>query len=467
MNHSFTPDGTDTGATIAIGGAGLWMGDEAFDTATGMLWGVNVGGDDCISEMDPNNLVLTGNEICGSPWTNISQRGLAYDAVNDGFFIGGWNEFTVYHIDNTGAVLDSQFVGLGISGLAFFPDTGHLFVQVSDPVDFSIHILDVNNGYNEVGSFNVSDGAFDDHGGAGMDSDCDGNLLILNQFQQKLFIVASGESGSCSSDIPWVSEDPTEGTVPAAGGARHVAGGGGSNPFPVAVTFDSANLLPGLRQAHLGFKTDTPNPMAGVGLNFTVRFMDVLEDNPPGTDTFEPYIYAAAGANIMHGCSFFNFCPHDNVTRADMAGYIFRSVHGPFTPPPVYTGIFGDVFFGDYNADYIQGVYDDGITAGCQADPLLYCPDQSIPRGQMAVFIEKGLKGADYIPAPCSGIFTDVACPPTPSDPYGDWVELLFNDGITTGCQVNPAKFCPLTPIPNEQMAVFIVKAWGFPVVLP
>ncbi|HEY7031048.1 MAG TPA: carboxypeptidase regulatory-like domain-containing protein, partial [Thermomicrobiales bacterium] len=77
QNHAFAEDGTATGDTIAIGGAGLWMGDEAYDTATGMLWGVNVGGDDCISEMDPNNLVLTGNEICGSPWTNISQRGLA------------------------------------------------------------------------------------------------------------------------------------------------------------------------------------------------------------------------------------------------------------------------------------------------------------------------------------------------------------------------------------------------------
>jgi hypothetical protein len=464
LNHSFTPDGTDTGATIDISGAGLWMGDEAYDTATGMLWGVNVGGDDCISEMDPANLVLTGNEICGSPWTNISQRGLAYDANNDAFFIGGWNEGVVYHFDNTGALIDSQFVALGISGLAFFPDTAHLFVQVSDPFDFSIHVLDANNGYNEVGSFNVSDGAFDDHGGAGMDTDCDGNLLILNQFAQKLFIVQSGENGGgCSSDIPWVSENPTEGTVPAAGGVR-VAGGGGTNPFPVGVTFDSAGLLPGLRQAHFGFKTDTPYATPGVGLNFTVRFLDVDLDVPPGHDPYENSIYGAAGANIMHGCSFFNFCPHDAVTRADMAGYIWRALHGAFTPPPAYLGIFADVFFGDYNADYIQGVWDDGITAGCNASPLLYCPNFFINRGQMAVFIEKDLRGPAYVPPPCTGYFGDVACPTTTQDPYGDFIEQLFNDGITSGCQVSPPLFCPNVPIPNEQMAVFIVKAFGFPV---
>ncbi len=29
LDHAFTPDGTDTGATIDLSGAGLWMGDEA------------------------------------------------------------------------------------------------------------------------------------------------------------------------------------------------------------------------------------------------------------------------------------------------------------------------------------------------------------------------------------------------------------------------------------------------------
>jgi hypothetical protein len=43
-------------------------------------------------------------------------------------------------------------------------------------------------------------------------------------------------------------------------------------------------------------------------------------------------------------------------------------------------------------------------------------------------------------------------------------VELLFNDGITVGCSVTPPLFCPLDPIPNEQMAVFIVKAFDLAV---
>jgi len=142
-------------------------------------------------------------------------------------------------------------------------------------------------------------------------------------------------------------------------------------------------------------------------------------------------------------------------------------VHGPFAPPPVYTGIFTDVNPFDRNADYIQGVFDDGITAGCQAagQPMRFCPGQNISRGQMAVFIEKGLRGGDYVPAPCQGIFSDVPCPPDGTDPFGDWIELLFHDGVTAGCNAPgaPPAYCPTRPIPNDQMAVFLVKAFQIP----
>ncbi len=176
----------------------------------------------------------------------------------------------------------------------------------------------------------------------------------------------------------------------------------------------------------------------------------------------------------MPGCdqNGFLFCPDEEtsgasglVIRADMAAYVWKAVHGAFAPPPVYAGVFTDVNPFDRNADYIQGVYDDGITAGCQmpGEPLRFCPQQTIPRGQMAVFIEKGKRGADFVPPPCEGLFGDVACPPTPSDPYGDWIELLYADGVTAGCQADPALFCPNRSIPNEQMAVFLVRRFDIP----
>jgi hypothetical protein len=122
-----------------------------------MVWRVAVGGDNCLHELDPVTLTQTGNTVCGSPWTNTSQRGMAYDAINNAYFIGGWNEFIVYHVDSDGVVIDSANVGLSISGMAYDASNGHLLVMSNtDGVD--ITVLDALNNYAVVGSYNVVDG---------------------------------------------------------------------------------------------------------------------------------------------------------------------------------------------------------------------------------------------------------------------------------------------------------------------
>jgi hypothetical protein len=40
---------------------------------------------------------------------------------------------------------------------------------------------------------------------------------------------------------------------------------------------------------------------------------------------------------------------------------------------------------------YIEALKASGITGGCQASPPLYCPDNPVTRGQMAVFLAKAL----------------------------------------------------------------------------
>ena len=40
---------------------------------------------------------------------------------------------------------------------------------------------------------------------------------------------------------------------------------------------------------------------------------------------------------------------------------------------------------------YIEALKFSGITGGCQAAPPLYCPDNPVTRGQMAVFLAKAL----------------------------------------------------------------------------
>ncbi len=467
LDHQYLPDGMPTGNTIDITSTGgEWQADGTYNVRTGMMWNVNVGGDNCLYESDPTTAVVTGKKICGSAWTATSQRGVAYDPLTDTYYVGGWNEGIIYHIDSAGNVLDSANVGLFIGGLAFNPSTGHLFVYDAvffEPID--MWVLDPRNGYAVVNEFNITSGGnpvFPTL--AGMDMSCDGHLWLVDQNTGSVLEVDSGESSACVlPEIPWLSESPTSGTVPASVGGQPASVG--TNPFPVMTTFDATGLLPGLRQAQLLVKTDTPYPIAPVPVNLTVLFNDVSQGGFAWN-----FISGAAGAGIMRGCSFYDFCPNMLVTRAAMAGYIERAVHGPLTSPPVYQAEFQDVFYSSFNADYIQGLVDDGITAGCNVSPRLYCPDAPIPREQMAVFILLGKHGSGWVPPACvTPIFDDVPC----SNGFSPWVNALYNEGITAGCSTSPKLFCPdhdpSNPAPtngwstNAEMAVFLSVAFNLP----
>ena len=220
--------------------------------------------------------------------------------------------------------------------------------------------------------------------------------------------------------------------------------------------FDSTGLLPGLRQAQLHVKTTTPYTVPGVPVTLTVRFNDVPDDNQ-----FEAFIYGAAGAGVMFGgppncpAGILSFCPDNVVTRADMAGYLWRAAMGANTPPPVYQNIFHDVTFNQYNSFYIQGMFDLGVTAGCGGGN--YCPDVPVTRAQMSALVWKDQHG-DEAPPPCTGVFNDVPCP----DGFAvDYIEGLYNEGIVVGC--GNGNFCPNVGITNGQMSVFLVKAFNIP----
>ena len=53
-------------------------------------------------------------------------------------------------------------------------------------------------------------------------------------------------------------------------------------------------------------------------------------------------------------------------------------------------------------------IYNVGINKGFSADPLLYCPEATATRAQMAVFLGKAINGSGFTPPPATGIFDDV-----------------------------------------------------------
>jgi len=456
LDYQFLPDGTQTGETIVLQ-PGVWQGDGTYNARTGMIWQTNVAylvgsGYQCLFEIDPVAKVVTGKQICG-PWGDYpAQIGLAYDYATDTYYVGD-QLGVITHIDSAGNLLDSGRVAVQISGLAYNPTTRHLFVEAFGSV-FDIYVVDPGKGYALLSGFDVkgSGGLELGGGGVSLEADCQGHLWTLDVFNNVVYEFESGESGWCVTDIPWLSEDPASGTIPGSGGGAVPAGGG--NTLPVTVTFDSTGLLPGLRLRSLVFTTDTPTPVAPVPVDFTVLFSDVPQESFAWN-----FISGAAGAGVMPGCApqspLFAFCPAQVVTRRSMAGFIERAIHGALTPPPVYLAEFNDVLLGSYNSDYIQGLVDDRITAGCGGGN--YCPDVPVTRAQMAVFVWKGQHGEQAPPA-CTppGTFADVPCP---GGFAVDYIEGIHTEGITAGC--GNGDYCPNASITNAQMAVFLVKAFG------
>ena len=84
----------------------------------------------------------------------------------------------------------------------------------------------------------------------------------------------------------------------------------------------------------------------------------------------------------------------------------------------------------------------------------MYCPENSVTRAQMAIFLEKGMRGSTYTPPAGTGtLFADV-----PLSYWAvNWIEKLFADGITAGC--GAGNYCPEDPVTRAQMAIFLLRA--------
>ena len=81
------------------------------------------------------------------------------------------------------------------------------------------------------------------------------------------------------------------------------------------------------------------------------------------------------------------YCPDNPVTRSQMAVFLLRAKHGAGYNPPAATGVFTDVPTTYWAASWIEQLYAEGITTGCGTSPLTYCPEDSVTRAQMAVFL--------------------------------------------------------------------------------
>jgi hypothetical protein len=111
---------------------------------------------------------------------------------------------------------------------------------------------------------------------------------------------------------------------------------------------------------------------------------------------------------------------------------------------------------------FVETLVHNAVTSGCSTTD--YCPTTPTNRQQMAVFVLVAREGVTYAPPACNPAaprFTDVPA----SSPFCRWIEELARRAVVSGC--GPNLYCPLTNVPRNQMAVFVLATREAPGYLP
>ena len=308
------------------------------------------------------------------------------------------------------------------------------------------------------------------------------------------------EDGSCCGwghrhTILWNSYNDNSGGVGKEGflGIGRANGGPYQGPFSsswnyaemiVMNVFDPCNTWSGAAPIVKSITLADPSPTNVTSINFILTFSESVI----GVDTVAPYndfsittaggiggasITAVSGSSDIYtvtvntgsgsGTIRLNLIDNDSIKDASnnpLGGT--GTGNGNFTAGETYT-INKDTTFLDVPTTHmfwrhIEAFYNAGITSGCSQSPRLYCPDNPVTRGEMAVFIERALGNFAPTPSP-SGMFTDVPYPGLVS--FTPFIEQYYNDGLTVGCSQSPLKYCPQNNVTRGEMAVFIERALG------
>jgi Tol biopolymer transport system component len=174
-------------------------------------------------------------------------------------------------------------------------------------------------------------------------------------------------------------------------------------------------------------------------------------------------VAACLEAGIVGGYADGSYHPSESVTRGQMAVYIARALaggDGGVVPPPRGTQSFGDVPADHWAFRYIESCLAEGAVQGYPDGS--YQPDQSVNRGQMAVYIARAMvspTGDAAVPDPPAGdpTFSDVSA----ENEWG-WcyrhVEYCAAEGVVQGYW--DGSYRPEAVVTRDQMAVYIQRAF-------
>jgi predicted outer membrane repeat protein len=105
---------------------------------------------------------------------------------------------------------------------------------------------------------------------------------------------------------------------------------------------------------------------------------------------------------------------------------------------------------------WIEAFYYAGITTGCAGSPLRFCPESTVTRAEMAVFLLRAMNlPGPYSPPAATHTFADV--PVAGKEWMEAWIDQFYAEGVTTGC--GGGNYCPENHVTRAEMAVFVLRA--------
>lgn len=234
--------------------------------------------------------------------------------------------------------------------------------------------------------------------------------------------------------------------------ASPVASGGGTTTFEL--TFNPSASGERTAQVSIPNNDSDEDPydfaIAGTGTTDTT-FSDV-----PATHWAYTWIEAIYQAGLTSGYPDGTFRPANPVTRAEMAVFIKKGIHGGSYSPPAADGShpFTDIA-GHWGEDWIEDLYDEGLTAGYPDNT--FRPNNQVTRAEIAVFLLKAKHGTSYSPpAADGGVFSDIA-----GHWAEGWIEQLAEEGISSG--YSDGTYRPNREVNRAEMAVFLVNTFSLP----
>jgi hypothetical protein len=166
-----------------------------------------------------------------------------------------------------------------------------------------------------------------------------------------------------------------------------IDGGGGHYWGGVSVPSGAVIDYIGLEGASTGYGELTAN-LVQMHHNGTFSNVASVANTPHWFDT--DYNSTPLGFEVQNSRQALVLDVYQLANTSPLFGWVEIWWHRAVSLPPA-SASFNDVPTNHPFFQYVEALKASGITGGCQANPPLYCPDGSLTRGQMAVFLAKAL----------------------------------------------------------------------------